>query len=384
MRDAGVTRISLGVQSFDDAKLRALDRQHDRAAAIAAVRIVQAAGMHVCVDLIFAGPGETLDAWRRDLDDAVALEPDHISTYGLTFEQGTAFTVSRERGVLRSADEELERAMYAEAIDALTAAGYEHYEVSNFARPQAPQPAQRGVLGRREYFAAGPGAARYVGGVRETNIRSTLGYLDRMLAGQSPVAEREQLTPERAARERLVLGLRRLRGVERSEFAAASGYSFDALAGAAITRFVAAGLLEDDGCTCGLRAKACSSATPYGRSCCEALQPPALPGDRRGSSTRAVPENPRAEPGADKLPRLQRRPRQVARIRRLVHRRGIFAALFRPRLAVFLAGVIAEPDIRIAVGVRTVPVQVVVRRAGSSSRATAGCRDRSGSRAAGR
>jgi oxygen-independent coproporphyrinogen-3 oxidase len=242
---AGVTRISLGVQSFNDAKLRTLDRQHDRAAAIDAVRRVQQAGLHVAIDLIFAANGENLDDWRRDVADAVAVAPDHVSTYGLTFESGTAFTVARNRGSLVEADEEVQRAMYAAAIDDLTAAGFEHYEVSNFARPGRRSRHNEAYWAGDEYFAAGPGAARYVDGVRETNIRSTLGYLQRMEKGESPVAEREVLDAEQRARERLVFGLRRLRGVQKGPFAATTGFEIGQLAGPAIARFIAAGMLEE-------------------------------------------------------------------------------------------------------------------------------------------
>jgi oxygen-independent coproporphyrinogen-3 oxidase len=97
-----------------------------------------------------------------------------------------------------------------------------------------------------EYFAAGPGAARYVDGVRETNVRSTIAYIDRVMAGQSPVAEREQLSPTQRARERLVLGLRRLRGVDKREFAALSGFEVDELAAREITKFARQRLLEND------------------------------------------------------------------------------------------------------------------------------------------
>jgi oxygen-independent coproporphyrinogen III oxidase len=245
LAEAGVTRISLGVQSFNEVKLRGLDRQHDRAVAIDSVRRVQRAGLHVAIDLIFAVSGETLDSWRRDVADAVALAPDHVSTYGLTFESGTAFTVARNRGSLIEADEELQRAMYAAAMDDLTAAGFEHYEVSNFARPGRCSRHNEAYWAGDEYFAAGPGAARYVDGVRETNIRSTLGYLQRIERGESPVAEREELDAERRARERLVFGLRRLRGVEQRQFAATTGFEIEQLAGPAIARFIAAGLLEE-------------------------------------------------------------------------------------------------------------------------------------------
>lgn len=246
LADHGVTRISLGVQSFNNEKLKTLDRAHTRNSAERAVRLVQGAGMHVSLDLIFASPSETLAGWQQDLRDALALSPDHISTYGLTFERGTAFTTARERGRLSELDEELQRTMYAAAIDALTAAGYEHYEVSNFGWPGRHSRHNETYWAGDEYFAAGPGAARYVAGVRETNHRSTLAYLKAVETGQSPVADREELSPERRARECLVLGLRRLRGVDKRQFAAKTGYAVDALAGAAIAKFAAAGLLEND------------------------------------------------------------------------------------------------------------------------------------------
>ncbi len=247
LADRGVTRLSLGVQSLDDAKLARLDRRHTRGQAMRAVELASERKLAVSIDMIFAAPGETLGLWRHDLADAVALAPEHISTYGLTFERGTPFTVSRDRGGLAELDEELQRTLYGEAIDALSAAGYEHYEVSNFARPGQRSRHNEVYWAGGEYFAAGPGAARYVGGVRETNHRSTTTWLKRVAAGQSPVADREELSPERKARERLVLGLRRMEGVIRGDFAASAGYALDELAGAAIAKFVELNLLDDDG-----------------------------------------------------------------------------------------------------------------------------------------
>jgi oxygen-independent coproporphyrinogen-3 oxidase len=245
--DRGVTRISLGLQSLDDAKLRALDRRHDACTALAAVDKVRRAGLGLSIDLIFAAPGETLTAWRRDLNAAIALAPDHISTYGLTFEHNTPFTAQRDRGALAELDEDLQLAMYAEAIDALTAAGYEHYEVSNFARPGRRSRHNEVYWAGAEYFAAGPGAARYVAGVRETNHRSTPAYIQRVVGGQSPVADHEELSPERRARELLVLNLRRMQGANRQEFTAKTGFSIEAFAAPAIQRLIERNLLEDDG-----------------------------------------------------------------------------------------------------------------------------------------
>jgi len=249
---AGGNRLSLGGQSFRDAKLKLLERDHRGGDIERSVELAKQNSMAVALDMIFATPGETLEQWQADLEQAIALAPEHLSVYGLTFEKGTTFWNRRERGELVEVDDELQRAMYVHAIDRLAQAGYEHYEVSNFAR------LDRGGSGHRsrhnetywrgdEYFAAGPGAARYLAGVRETNHRSTTNYLKRVLAGESPVAESEQLSAEQRAHERLVFGLRRLEGIGREQFAAATGYAIDKLAGEVIARYVAGGFLADDG-----------------------------------------------------------------------------------------------------------------------------------------
>lgn len=247
LTDRGVTRLSLGAQSFNATKLRALERDHAPADICAAVRLARPRVRSLSLDLIFAAPGETLDDWRADLDAALRLQPDHISTYGLTYERGTTFWGRRQRGQLRPADEDLERAMYAEAIDRLTAEGFEHYEVSNFARPGHRCRHNEHYWAAREYDAAGPGAARYVDGRREVNHRSTTTWLRRVLGGQSPVAEREQLSPEDRAREALVLGLRRLDGVDRRDFRRQTGFDIDPLVGAELRRLVNLGMLSDSG-----------------------------------------------------------------------------------------------------------------------------------------
>jgi oxygen-independent coproporphyrinogen-3 oxidase len=201
----------------------------------------------LALDLIFAVPGETLQTWLADLEAAIAAGADHLSTYGLTFEKGAAFWGRRQRGQVQPVDEELERELYEAAINTLTAAGFEHYEVSNFARPGHRCRHNEAYWRGQSYFAVGPGAARYVDGWRETNHRSTTTWLNRVLAGQSPVAERERLPPADAARERLVFGLRMLEGVDRSSFAAATELEIDHLVGDALRRFVDQGLLEDTG-----------------------------------------------------------------------------------------------------------------------------------------
>lgn len=247
LAEFGVNRISLGGQSFNSRKLKLLERDHSGAEIEQAARLIQQAGMQVVFDLIFAAPGETLAEWQADLEAALALAPDHFSVYGLTIERGTAFWSWRQQGTLSEVDEELQRAMYAYAIDRLVAAGYEHYEVSNFARPGCRSRHNQVYWAGEGYYAAGPGAARYVNGIRETNHRSTTTYLKHVLAGESPVAEREQLTPEARARELLVFSLRRIAGISRTDFRERTGYEIDGLIGPQLKKFVDLHLLDDNG-----------------------------------------------------------------------------------------------------------------------------------------
>jgi len=160
----------------------------------------------VSVDLIFGVPGESLAVWQHDLKTLLALEPDHVSTYGLTFERGTAFWSRLQQGHLARLDEDLEAAMYAAAIDTLTAAGLEHYEVSNFARP-GHRCRHNEIYWAGGAFTPPARSSPLVDGRRELNHRSTTTWLRRVLAGQSPVAESEVLPPVDRARELLRLRL---------------------------------------------------------------------------------------------------------------------------------------------------------------------------------
>jgi oxygen-independent coproporphyrinogen-3 oxidase len=247
LAECGVNRLSVGGQSFDRAKLLSLERDHTPERLHEALAACKQRFTSVSFDLIFGVPGESPGIWQADLATTLTLAPAHISTYGLTFERGTAFWTRLLRGELARMDEELERSMYAAAIDTLTGAGFEHYEVSNFARPGHRCRHNETYWAGEGYFAVGPGAARYVAGRREMNHRSTTTWLKRVLAGQSPVAECETLAPADRAREMLVFGLRRLAGVERADFATRSGFEIDALVGEPLARFVEQGLLSDDG-----------------------------------------------------------------------------------------------------------------------------------------
>lgn len=247
LADFGVNRVSLGVQSFDDVILRTLERDHRGSDVEQVVSRVSNRIDNIAIDLIFGVPGQSPALWRETLKRAVALGPRHISTYGLTIEKGTTFWSRRERGRLAALPEETERDMYAAAMSDLAAAGFEHYELSNFARPGFECRHNQTYWAGRSYYGFGPGAARYIGGRRETNHRSVVAWMQRIAAGQSPVADSEELSPEDRARELIVLGLRRSTGVDRAGFHDATGYELDQLAAEAIRRHCAGGLLEDTG-----------------------------------------------------------------------------------------------------------------------------------------
>ncbi|MFM9024903.1 MAG: coproporphyrinogen-III oxidase family protein, partial [Planctomycetaceae bacterium] len=248
-RACGVTRASLGAQSLDAETLRSLDRNHAPDDVRRAVRLLRDRGLAVNVDLMTAAPDQTLATVERDLDAVVALTPEHVSVYCLTWEQGTAFEGLRTKGMLVAADEGLERAMFEMAIDRLEAAGYEHYEVSNFARPGHRCRHNEAYWDCRPWEAFGPGAARFDGRTRITNHRSPVTWMNKVLAGGDFTGDTDAMDDEAAARERLVVGLRRRAGVDRAAFRVASGLDLDALAGAVIANWVAQGLATDDGVT---------------------------------------------------------------------------------------------------------------------------------------
>ncbi len=210
-RRAGVTRVSLGVQSLDDAVLPRLGRLHDRRGARAAFEAAREAGVaNLSVDLMYGLPGLDVAGWRAAVETVLGWAPEHLSAYGLTLDGGSLWGAT---GVAGLPPEETVVAQYWELAGAAAARGFEHYEISNYARPGFRSRHNQIYWRAAEYLAAGPGACGHVGRVRYANVKATPRWCETLEAGALPVDSHEELTPRQQLAERLILGLRTADGV---------------------------------------------------------------------------------------------------------------------------------------------------------------------------
>ena len=209
LADAGFTRISFGMQSAVPHVLATLERTHDPARIPLVVAWAREAGLHVSLDLIYGTPGESLDDWSVSLDHAIAQEPDHISAYALIVEDGTKLAAQIRRGEVATPDDDLQADMYERADAALAAAGFQWYEVSNWARSNEFRSDHNlGYWVGHDWWGVGPGAHSHVGGVRWWNVKHPAAYADRIAAGHSPAAGRETLGAETRRVESVLLRTR--------------------------------------------------------------------------------------------------------------------------------------------------------------------------------
>ena len=212
LQAAGFNRFSLGLQSFHDEELKTLGRVHDTAAFLRVWEDLRACGVqNRNVDLIAGVPGQTLDSFLSSLDKLIALAPEHISVYGLQIEEGTPFF---ERGVV--CDQLLMRTMLEHTRTHLRAAGYHHYEISNFARPGFESKHNTRYWQYQDYIGLGSAAASFTGGQRRQNVANVREYIRRINARQSPAEFTECLSGKKLEGEKLMVGLRQLDGVELS------------------------------------------------------------------------------------------------------------------------------------------------------------------------
>lgn len=222
VRALGVNRVSMGVQSFQDAVLRLVGRRHTARQAIDAVASLRHAGIDIIsIDLIYGLPGQTLETWAESVRQAVDLRPQHISAYGLTYEPGTRLWQQRECGEVVEASEDQYLDMYRILVGLLQVAGYEHYEISNFALPGYRSRHNSSYWNETPYLGLGAAAHSYDGTMRRSNPADLCGYIRRITSGQ-PACQVEDLAWWERYDERVMLGLRTADGVDahrlRSDF----------------------------------------------------------------------------------------------------------------------------------------------------------------------
>ena len=218
LRSAGLNRLSFGVQSFDDDELRMIGRTHSAEEAREAVRTARAAGFaNVSIDLIAGLPEQKMETWRRNLEEAFALAPDHLSVYLLELYKDAPLLHRINRGELRAVDDELTVEMYFALVDEAERRGFEHYEISNWARPGFESRHNLKYWTGAPYWAFGISAAGYDGLARWSNTRNIHEYLDKVESSQTPVAERTELDDEDRQSENLFLRLRLKDGVDLDE-----------------------------------------------------------------------------------------------------------------------------------------------------------------------
>jgi len=213
LRQAGIQRLSIGIQSFQDELLQRIGRRHNAAQAVAAVHMAQEAGFdNLSIDLIYALPGQTMSQWESDITTALSLNVQHISTYGLMYEEGTPLTRMRDNGQITPMDEETEIAMYDTLCDRLKQAGFVHYEVSNFALPGYEAKHNSNYWNGTPYIGIGAGAHSYIGRTRSWNPDDLDAYIRGIRTGTLQ-RESELLTKRDLYNERIMLGLRTNRGI---------------------------------------------------------------------------------------------------------------------------------------------------------------------------
>ena len=211
----GINRVSMGAQTFDDQRLRFLHRRHTAAQVSEAVCILRNAGIrNISIDLMYGFPGETIDDWQRDIDAVLALDVEHLSAYCLMVEEGTAlYRMMNKGGDFLMCDEETERTMYEHLTDRLTAVGYEHYEISNFARSDYRSRHNSSYWHDMPYIGLGAAAHSYDGVCRSWNVSDICSYINAVNHGELP-SEGETLDDDTRYNDRIATALRTSDGLD--------------------------------------------------------------------------------------------------------------------------------------------------------------------------
>lgn len=243
-RKLGITRLSFGIQAFQDHLLQGIGRIHTVKEAVQAFEQARAAGFNnLSIDLMFALPGQNLEEWEESLSRAVDLQPEHISLYSLTVEEGTPLAEEAESGRLLLPDEELDAQMYQVAYATLGRAGYEHYEISNFAKPGFRSRHNSGYWSGEPYLGLGPSAHSFKDHKRWANASSLNVYLDEVAAKGKAITLEEDLGVDQKRLERTFLGMRQREGVNLEAFARDFGERLEKRMGDKLTLFLGKGWL---------------------------------------------------------------------------------------------------------------------------------------------
>ncbi len=248
LKDLGVNRLSLGAQSFDQSELNLLGRIHTPAEVARAVNDARRAGFtNINLDLISGLPGQTRSRWRNNLREAVRLVPEHLAAYSLKIEEGTMLTAMVERGEIIPVGEDLEADFYEDTVEVLTACGYEHYEISNFARPGSRSRHNLLYWRYQSYLGLGPAAWSFIGSRRWENEPDLSEYTRKIGLGELPIAQTEPIDQPTRVAEALFMGLRLTEGLDLAGFAARFGVNPLAYYVKAIDRHIRLGLLQQTG-----------------------------------------------------------------------------------------------------------------------------------------
>jgi oxygen-independent coproporphyrinogen-3 oxidase len=245
---AGVNRLSLGVQSFHDDELRQLGRVHSARRAIGTYRLARNVGFaNIGIDLISAIPGQSFERWRRNLEKAVALEPEHISAYSLTIEDGTILAREISSGKVSRVAEELEAEMFELTIDYLEDNGYEHYEISNFARPGFRSRHNQLYWDHHPYLGLGPSAHSFTGNRRWKRVGNVKEYIERVERGETTITEEELLLQRNLMAETIFLALRKMEGLNTVQFQKQYEIDIEQRYSDVIKKYIDMNMLEWDG-----------------------------------------------------------------------------------------------------------------------------------------
>ncbi len=239
-----INRVSMGAQTFSDERLRFIRRRHSAQQVDEAVERLRKAGINnISIDLMYGFPGETMDDWQKDIDHALSLSPEHLSAYSLMFEEGTALFSMLEKGTICETDEETSRAMYELLIDKTAAAGFEHYEISNFARPGFRSQHNSSYWNDTPYVGIGAAAHSYNQTTRSWNTADVKKYIESINCGLLP-NESETLSPEMIYNDFVMLSLRTCEGINLTTLEQRFGRTMLDYCLSAAERFIADGLLE--------------------------------------------------------------------------------------------------------------------------------------------